>query len=456
MLNIFLEKSISQIHDDLLNRELDPVDLVKTFHELYALFQNRYYPFVCINEEYFYRKASECAEELRNKSVAKVKLLEGMPVGIKDIFNTVEYPVQMGSPLWKGFTAGNDARVVYYIKNQGGIIVGKTVTAEFAVHTLNETLNPHNIEHTPGTSSSGSAVAVALGMVPVALGTQTAGSVIRPASFCGVYGCKPSFGLIPRTGSLKTTDSLDTIGFFTVKYSDLQRVFETVRVRGPNYPMSHEVFLDPTRTNVPVNRPWKIGFVRTHTWEYACDYAKKAITEWIELLARDPNIEVEEAVLPSEMNDTHSIHETIYDKTLSYYFEEEYRKSELVSPIMNQMMKHGKSISIEQYHKALDSQAGLCRLMDSFIKKYDVLVSLSTAGEAPLRNVIEQPDPCLMWTMMHLPVIGVPQFVSPNGLPYGLQLTSRRYNDYILFKFADYLHSNKYIPSCPNPVLKCL
>ena len=117
--------------------------------------------------------------------------------------------------MWAGFTSGNDSRVIYYLKESGSVIPGKTDTAEFAVHAIGNCLNPHNITRTPGTSSSGSAVSVLLGMVPAAIGTQTAGSIVRPASFCGVYECKPFFGLIPRTGMLKTTDSLDTIGFFT-------------------------------------------------------------------------------------------------------------------------------------------------------------------------------------------------------------------------------------------------
>ena len=180
----------------------------------------------------------------------------------------------MGSELWCDFKPGNDARVVYYLKNSGGIIAGKTVTAEFAVHELNETLNPHNVELTPGTSSSGSAVAVALGMVPVAIGSQTAGSIIRPASFCGVYGFKPSFGLIPRTGSLKTTDTLDSIGFFVSHPSDILLVLETIRVHGPNYPLSYRAFKDLSRQNKPRNRPWKVALAKTHTWSHATDYAK--------------------------------------------------------------------------------------------------------------------------------------------------------------------------------------
>ncbi len=167
------------------------------------------------------------------------KLL-GIPVGIKDIFNTIDMPTCMGSPLWKGFTPGNDARVVHNIKFQGGIIAGKTVTAEFAVHSPNETRNPRDVNYSPGTSSSGSAASVASGMIPLAIGTQTAGSIIRPASYCGIYGFKPSFGTLPRTGMLKTTDSLDCVGLFATNIDDCKLLFEVMRVKGLDYPYVHQ------------------------------------------------------------------------------------------------------------------------------------------------------------------------------------------------------------------------
>src|SRR5918912_700941 len=165
--------------------------------------------------------------------------LAGVPVGIKDIFNTKEMPTQMGSPIWRNFTPGNDARVVHYLKMADAVLIGKTVTAEFAVHAPGPTLNPHNPEYMPGTSSSGSAAAVAAYMIPLALGTQTAGSTIRPASYCGVYGFKPSFGVLPRTGMLKTTDSLDTIGLFARTIEDVEKLFDPVPVSRTDHLFIH-------------------------------------------------------------------------------------------------------------------------------------------------------------------------------------------------------------------------
>src|SRR3990167_8157472 len=201
-------------------------------------------------------------KEVEEFGINEARLLECIPVGVKDIYNTADFPTQMGSPLWKDFTPGNDARAVYHLKRQGANIVGKTVTAEFAVHALDKTLNPYDATRTPGTSSSGSAVAVSMGMVPAATGTQTAGSIVRPASFCGVYGCKPSFGTIPRTGMLKTTDSLDQIGFFTVHAEDLRRLFDSMRVKGENYPISNAALADESRQKSKGDK-WRVGFART-------------------------------------------------------------------------------------------------------------------------------------------------------------------------------------------------
>lgn len=448
--SIFYKKSISEIIDSFKNNELTPVDIAQETIKQVNLYEEKYKAWVCFDKELLLKNAEEITKKM--KQYETIRTLEGIPIGVKDIYNTAEFPTQMGSPLWKDFTPGNDARTVFYLKQAGGITAGKTVTAEFAVHTLDKTLNPHDISKTPGTSSSGSAVAIALGMVPVALGTQTAGSIVRPASFCGIYGCKPSFGLLPRTGMLKTTDSLDTLGFFTAKYQDLQRIFEIIRIKGSNFPFSYKALSDITRQNKPESRPWRVAFVKTHTWDYAYDYAKKEILSYINKLSEDKSIEIIEVNLPEELNKAHETHATIYNKALSYYFKEEFKKAELVSPIMNQLIEEGNSISVEKYHSALTYQTKLCHIMDEILEGFDAMISLSTAGEAPLREEVERPDPALMWTMMHLPVVSVPAFISSSGLPFGMQIAARKYNDLLLFKFLDYLRANNLIPEQSNPV----
>jgi Asp-tRNA(Asn)/Glu-tRNA(Gln) amidotransferase A subunit family amidase len=448
--NIFLDKSISEIHEGFLSKNIDPIDVAHVCIRQYEALESKYHAWVCFDKESLLDQANASKDNI--DAGKDIRSLEGIPIGVKDIFNTMEFSTQMGSPIWKGFTPGNDARVVYQVKKAGGVIPGKTVTAEFAVHTLDKTMNPHDVSRTPGTSSSGSAVAIALGMVPVALGTQTAGSIVRPASFCGVYGCKPSFGLIPRTGTLKTTDSLDTIGFFVARCDDLLRVFDSIRVYGPNYPFSYEALRDLSRQNKPEGRPWRIALARTHTWQYAFDYAKSALLQWAKKLSEDKSIEIIEADLPEITINAHTTHSVIYDKTLSYYFKEEYKKSELVSPIMNEIIRRGNEISIQEYHDALKEQERLCHAMDRYMQGFDAMISLSTAGEAPLRAITENQDPALLWTMSHLPIVSAPAFISPNGLPFGVQVVARRYNDYLLFKFIAHLRSLELLPPSPNPM----
>ncbi|MDQ3019431.1 MAG: amidase [Bacteroidota bacterium] len=448
--NIFLELSIREILEKIGKKEIGPLEIAEQCIERIEEYDKRFKVWVCFDKEILFGQAKNISERINSGN--PIRALEGIPIGIKDIFNTYDFQSQMGSPLWKDFTAGNDARVVYYLKQAGAIIPGKTDTAEFAVHAIGNCLNPHDITRTPGTSSSGSAVAVALGMVPAAIGTQTAGSIVRPASFCGVYGCKPSFGLIPRTGMLKTTDSLDTIGYFTSMYEDLERMFDILRVHGPNYPISHYALTDETRQNKQKDKPWRVAFVRTHVWKDAFDYAKDSIINFVKKLNEHSDIEVNDIELPAIINSSHEVHQTIYDKTLSYYFQDEFKKPELVSPVMNDIITRGNNITVQQYHNSLKDQELITHSMDDFFDEYDIIISLSSAGEAPLREEVEKPDPSLIWTLAHLPVVSAPVFISPNGLPFGIQFVARKYNDILLLRFTDYIRDLGLIPEGVNPI----
>lgn len=424
---------ISAVLQGYRDGSLTPLDVAQHCISAYRAQEPRFHAWEYFDEDLLLRAAQTCTDRLRSGNPPRA--LEGIPFAVKDIFNTAEFPTQMGSSLWKGFTPGNDARVLHDIKRQGGIVPGKTVTAEFAVHSLGKTINPHAGDRTPGTSSSGSAVAVATGMVPVALGTQTAGSIIRPASFCGIWGCKPSFGLIPRTGMLKTTDSLDSVGFFVNHADDLAPVFDAVRVHGRNFPISDSALGDAARQAAPTTRPWRVSIVRPHVWSHVPAYGCKDFDALCARMAANPRFDVREAVLPAQMERSHHVHETIYNKALAYYFQEEYKRAELISPVMNRLISAGQLLTPAQYQQALDEQVSMSRQMDAFFDHTDVIMTLSTAGEAPPREQEEAPDPALMWTLTHLAAVSAPVFASPHGLPYGLQLVARRYNDPLLFRF---------------------
>lgn len=436
----------------ITQKEIRVVDLIQSCLERIDKVEPTVQSWVYLAPEIALAKAADLDKKI--KKGFPVGPLVGIPIGVKDIFNTYDMPTQMGSPIWKDFTPGNDARVVHYLRMADGIILGKTVTAEFAVHTPGPTRNPHNPEYMAGTSSTGSAVAVAANMVPVSIGTQTAGSTIRPASYTGIFGFKPSFGLLPRTAMLKTTDSLDTVGLFSRSARDLRLLFDVMRVKGVDYPIQQEAFSDPRR--LKKFGTWQVGIVRGPKWEQAEDYARESLLSFANELDQAPNIRVEEIILPEFVNRIHEIHKIIYDKTLAYYFKEEYKQKTLVSKTMYEIIQNGNEINLETYKSALNDQNLIAKELDQFMieNKLDLLLDLSTGGEA-LKGMdsIDRPDHCLIWTFCGVPAINMPVFIGPNRLPFGAQIVSRRYNDYLLLSFIQYLSDAGMIPKATYPAL---
>jgi Asp-tRNA(Asn)/Glu-tRNA(Gln) amidotransferase A subunit family amidase len=372
--------------------------------------------------------------------------LRGVPSGVKDIFNTRDMPTTMGSPAWAEFTPGNDARVVHYARHAGSIVLGKTVTAEFAVHTPGKTRNPHELTRSPGTSSSGSAAAVACGMVPWALASQTAGSIVRPASYVGVYGFKPSYGSIPRTGMLKTTDTLDQVGFFARSARDLAPVFDTLRVHGSDYPLVHET-LDRYEPIDYSRRPPRVGLVTDalDVWGSTLQEARAALLEYAEVLA-GAGVHVEEACPPA-VNEAHSVHDIIYDRSIAYYFDGEARAGKLVSDVILAMWERGQAITLEQYRDALARQTRIQREVSAFASGYDVLLTLSTAGPAPSFGEPDLPDSALVWTLVGLPVVSAPAFRTADGLPFGAQFVAGRFRDLALLDLLAWLDDRRVMPA---------
>jgi Asp-tRNA(Asn)/Glu-tRNA(Gln) amidotransferase A subunit family amidase len=376
----------------------------------------------------------------------EIRKLSGIPVGVKDVFNTEVFPTQMGSPARAMYKAGNDARAVGALRLEGAVIPGKTVTAEFAVHSPGPTRNPHNIDHTPGTSSSGSAAAVASGMVPLALGTQTAGSTIRPASFCGIYGMKPSFGLIPRTGMLKTTDTLDHVGMFARSVDDLALLLDVLRVHGPDYPIVDARLRDASSRK----SPWRVAIVKGPFWERTEDYARQALGAFATKLSA-AGMCVEEADLPGVFADANRVHADIYDSCLAYYFKDECRlKPDLISRRFMELVERGREITPARYQSALERQIELARALEGWFAGYDIVITLASNGEAPKGDEPrEHADTCLIWTLCGVPALTVPVFAGPRQLPFGVQVVSKKYNDLTLLRFAKRLEETGLIKPAP-------
>ncbi|MDX2106508.1 MAG: amidase [Candidatus Melainabacteria bacterium] len=447
------ELTATQLTKKLRNNECTVKEVVSDCIKQTQTLEKDLQAWACLKPELVLAQAAHLDSKIKNdKKILQSKLV-GIPVGVKDIFNTSDFPTQMGSPIWRGFEPGNDARVVHYLKMANALVFGKTVTAEFAVHAPGPTKNPHNPLHTPGTSSSGSAVSVAARMVPVALGTQTAGSIIRPSSYCGIFGLKPSFGLVPRTGVLKTTDTLDTIGCMARSIEDLRTVFDTIRVKGRDFPISEKIINDTQKQNKPVSRPWRIGVVKGPKWDFAESYAQSAILDFAKKLSKYDQFEVEEISLPAEFEQAHQIHSTIYDRTLAYYFQREFQKHTLVSGNIYEIITRGNLVTLAQYKQALEQQDRLYLILDQlFDSKCDIVLGLSTGGEALLGlDSVDRLDNCLMWTLCGVPSLNLPVFTGQLSLPFGAQIVARRYYDFQLLNFAQELQDLNLIPDVKYP-----
>ena len=430
------ELGVVEIRDAVAERDLSPRDAVESCLERIDAFEDVVGAWEHLDAE----------RALAEADAAHPGALHGVPSGVKDIFNTRDMPTTMGSPAWATFTPGNDARVVHYARLAGSVVVGKTVTAEFAVHTPGKTRNPHDLTRSPGTSSSGSGAAVACGMVPWALGSQTAGSIVRPASYVGVYGFKPSYGSIPRTGMLKTTDTLDQIGVFTRSVGDLAPVFDVLRVHGPDYPLVHAT-LDRHEPVQFLDRRPRIGIVTDalDVWELATDEARAALLAYAERLEA-AGVDVEPAAPPA-LSDAHDIHETIYDRCIAYYFDREAREGSLVSDVILGMWERGRTITLATYRAALARQAVMQRELAAFSAGYDALLTLSTAGAAPPFGEPDIKDSALIWTLCGAPVVSLPIFRTSDGLPFGAQLLSARFRDYALLDLLAWLEERELLPS---------
>lgn len=368
-------------------------------------------------------------QDVNNKQCGR---LMGVPIGVKDVINTAQLTTQRGSAYWKGYVAGNNARIIDKLEAEDGVVLGKTITAELGVHHPGSTKNPHNIEYSSGTSSMGSAVAVSAGIALAALGTQTGSSIIRPASYTGIYGFKPSYGVIPRTGVLKTTDTLDHVGFFANHIEGLKLLFDVFRVRGRNYPV-----VDPNLNRMmDINSPMRIGILRLHyLWKGYQNYVIDAFEDLVRILSKADDIDVQSIDDHGWFDQSHRIHETLYDKNLAYYFKRESQNKEVISSTLASMIDHGNHISVQEFQDALSEQERMQAEFDEKFEKYDLILTPSTANIAPLRSKYKEVDDTgLIWSLLGVPSINVPVFKGPDHMPFGLQAIGVKYSDYRVMK----------------------
>jgi Asp-tRNA(Asn)/Glu-tRNA(Gln) amidotransferase A subunit family amidase len=384
--------------------ELTPRAVVETCVEAIAAREGEIHAFAALDLE----NARHTAEDKRLVSLP----LRGLPVAFKDIYDTADFPTQYGSPIYAGNQPRADATAVVMTRQAGGIVIGKTVTTEFASLVPSVTRNPHNLEHTPGGSSSGSCAAIAAGMVPIAFGTQTAGSVVRPASFCGVAGFKPSYRLIPLVGVKDVSWHLDTAGVFGMGVADV--AFAAAAVTGRDLRVDGKTLAPP-----------RIALTRTHLWNEASPAMQKAL-ETAARAAEAAGAKVSNLALPPMLEQAHAAQYVIQDYETARSLAFEYdRHRDKIDPRLRAALETGNGISADDYDAARRTASRGRQVLADCMAEYDVVLTPSAPGAAPhgfatTGNAMFN----RLWTLTGAPCINVPG-MSDNGLPLGMQIVGR-------------------------------
>jgi amidase len=355
--------------------------------------------------------------------------LHGVPFGVKDIIDTWDMPTEYGSPIYKDHRPTSDAACVALSRRAGGVLMGKTVTTEFANRHPGKTRHPMDPQRTPGGSSSGSAAAVGDGMVPLALGTQTTGSTIRPASFCGVFGYRPSYGDLRCVGVKEAAGSLDTLGLFARSIADIA--------------LYRDVLLGITPDPLPeaLETPPRIGFCRTHLWSIVEPSTQCQLEDAAQQLAR-AGAQVVEVTLPPEFAQIEEAQRCIasFEFARNFTWEIDNHWTQISEELRNGRLQDGLACSFERYRVAHDfAEACRWQLADT-LAPYDVLLTAAATGEAPPGWHTGNASLCAIWTTMYVPSLSLPVFTGPNGLPVGAQLIGKRNQDRALFRAARWVY----------------
>lgn len=365
--------------------------------------------------------------------------LHGLPVGIKDIIDTADYPTECGSRALAGRRPSRDAAVVSRLRAAGAVIFGKTVTTEVAYRYPGKTRNPHDPERTPGGSSSGSAAAVAASMLPLAIGSQTAGSVIRPASYCGVFGMKPTHGLVGRTGVLLHSHKLDHLGVYGRTLDDIALILDAVAGYDPDDPDSRpRAAPDFVRTSTaPLPATPNLAFVRTPMWDKAEPETREAFDELVGVLgARIRPVE-----LPEQFAAAWDAHRTIMMADMAHRHAELIaRGGEANSEPLRRQVAAGRNVPAVEYLGALEDARDYANALADVFRFYDAIVTPASTGVAP-KGLGSTGDPVFnaLWTLTGLPALSLPLLQGDGGMPLGVQLVGAAGHDARLLRTANWL-----------------
>lgn len=391
--------------------------------------------FAYLDKDYVMEQARKL-DTMRDQGM-RLGPLHGVPVAVKDIIDTNDMPTENGLPHDKGRRA-EDATIIRKLRAAGALILGKTVTTEAAYYEPAKTRNPHNFEYAPGGSSSGSAAAVADFMAPLSVGTQTNGSVIRPASFCGVVGFKPGFGQIARTGILKLSSSLDHVGVFARTVNDAALLADVLAGDDGQdesvSPASAPCFLETAQSEQPVAPLF--AFIEPPDWENAPQDARDGFNEIFNLLGD----RIDRVTLPAIFDKCIEMHRVIMAVEMSRNLSKYYNSDGPISPHLMAVIEEGRSIQAHDYLAAREWQGVLASGIDEILQRYDAILTPASYGEAP-KTLTETGDPraCSLWSFIGAPAVTLPLLVGADDMPVGVQLVASRGEDGSLMRVANWL-----------------
>ena len=436
MIDIFSLKA-EELAFKIKEAQLTSVEICEKYIERINKFEKDVKAWAHFDKKLLLEKAAE-ADEYR-RSGKPLGPLHGVPVAVKDIVGTLDMPTECGTVIRKGKSYSQNAEIVDLLLAAGAIVMGKTATAELAYLGPPKTTNPHDYSRTPGGSSSGSAAAVASFMAPLSIGSQTGGSIIRPASYCGVVGYKPTYGLISRNGVLKTSEKLDHIGVFGRSVEDVA-LLSKVLIKKDNFDpatvhYSAENILAETKKG-PLFEP-KFIFYKTDYWKNIEKKSREAFEYFIKSFKK--NIEVFDN--PSYFKDIHKYHQIMYETDLANNFGLYYKKykKKLSKPMQDAIVK-GNKHSAKEYAEALDFMKRSYESYEEVFEDYHGVLSPASPGVAPKSlKTTGSAEFNKVWSYLGTPCISLPLLQGDANMPLGVQLTGAKYDDHRFLGIANWL-----------------
>jgi len=432
--------SAKEIIEKTKKGEVSSVDVAKSFIERIEKFEKEVKAWAFFDKKLFLERAEE--KDKWRLSGKPLGPLHGLPIGIKDIFKTDDMPTQYGTSIRENYQSRDDSKVVSILRSAGAIIMGKTVTTELAYFDPGKTTNPHDYSRTPGGSSSGSAAAVASFMAPLAIGSQTNGSTIRPASYCGVVGYKPSYGLISRTGVLTQSYLLDQVGVMARSVEDIA-LCSSVIIQKDLEDKSTVVFPTENFLERVESKPFfepRFIFIKTSKWKNLEITASKDFDKFLKKVNKYVTVYSD----PSYFEQIYEYHKVIHETDMAYNFLSTYEKhKKKIGKKMVEAIERGLSYKAKDYAEAVNSIETIYDTFKDAFHHYHAIITPATTGYPPKGlTYTGSPEFCTIWTYLGMPALTLPLIEGSSKLPLGVQLVGDKYDDVRLLQTANWLSKN--------------